>query len=379
METVQRFDVARLTSKAKRTSQGFLQAPAYFTRAGVFEYTRADGTTVRELRPEDEVFQQDSLDSLSLAPLTIDHPTELVSTKNVKSLSVGFAGERIARKDSFVEGTVTVIEDGAIQRLDAGELKEISAGYTCAIDPTSGHHPKFGRYDQVQRSIKYNHLALLPENMGRAGNEVKVRLDGTAAILKESIDSVPEKTETRVDSPPRRHTVETEVVKIKGVEYAVEKSAAQAMQLALKEHDALQGRFDAKEADAKRLADELALAKDPVRLDSAVTERLKLVEAARGVLGKDAKIEGTKRQIMELVLKHDAKDLDLGGKSDEYVEARFDAKLENLATRSDTQTARIDALDAVFTAASTGAQSASEKARQAMIDRNRNAWKGQGN
>jgi hypothetical protein len=376
METVQRFDVAKLPSKAKRTSQGFLQAPAYFTRSGVFEYTRADGTTVRELRPEDEVFKQDSLDSLSLAPLTIDHPSELVSTKNVKSLGVGFAGEKVARKDSYVEGTVTVIEDGAIQRLDAGELKEISAGYTCEIDPTSGHHPRFGRYDQIQRSIKYNHLALLPENMGRAGSEVRVRLDGTDAILKDSIDSVPEKADTRGDSRTKEVIVETITVKLGGVDYAVEKSVGQAMLLALRDRDALQGRLDAKEAETRKLAEELAVAKDPVRLDSAVEERIKLVEAARSVLGKDAKVVGAKREIMEAVLRHDAKDLDLTDKSDEYVEARFDAKLEALTAREDANQTRVDALDAVFGAASSGAQSASEKARLAMIERNKNAWKG---
>ena len=55
-ESPMRFDLAGLTGRAQRTPQGFLRAPAWVTRVGVFPYRRADGTVQRELRLPEEVF-----------------------------------------------------------------------------------------------------------------------------------------------------------------------------------------------------------------------------------------------------------------------------------------------------------------------------------
>jgi len=157
--------------------------PAYVTRAGVLEYKRADGTTVRELRHPDEVFRPASLESLSAAPLTDLHPKEMISPKNVRSLRVGHVGEAVRQDGHRVAATVTIEDEQIIALVERGERREISCGYACAIDATpgvwDGEH-----YDAVQRDIVYNHAALGPRNWGRAGSEVALRLDSGDAMTR---------------------------------------------------------------------------------------------------------------------------------------------------------------------------------------------------
>jgi len=180
-----RYDLAHFSPKTQRTPQGFLKAPAFFTRAGVFEYRRSDGKVVRELRPDEEVFHADSLATLRSAPVIVDHPVEgLITPNNAKKYAVGWSGEAIERKDSMVSGEVTIMDAQAISDIMAGDLKEISMGYKMRLDRTAGKHPQYGEYDQVQRDIRYNHVALGKEDWGRAGSEVGIRLDADGAIQR---------------------------------------------------------------------------------------------------------------------------------------------------------------------------------------------------
>jgi uncharacterized protein len=132
-----------------------------------------------------------------------------------------------------------------------------------------------------------------------------------------------------------------ETIVINGVEYQVEKSVAQAyradskrlegerMEL-VKKAEAATGRLDAATEELKATQEKLAAAEDPKRFDSAVQERISLLEQARKVVGADARFDGkSRREVMEAVLRHDNKDLDLTKKSDDYVEARFDTFVES--------------------------------------------------
>jgi hypothetical protein len=392
---VARYDLARFSPRTSRTPQGFLKVPAFFTRCGVFEYKRHDGTTIRELRPEDEVFAKESLDTLASAPVVHDHPPEgMITTKNASKYTIGWAEPTIERKDSMVAGVVVVMDGERIDDIGTGKLKEISMGYRCRIDQTSGEHPVFGRYDQVQRRIRYNHVALGPPDWGRAGGDVGLRLDGGAALCTQTADleKVAKTTETEVTSgngtrvDGRETPMETETIVINGVEFAIPKAAAQAYRADATRRDAAeaelksqveqaQGRFDAAEAELKTTKKKLDEATSPERFDSAVTARLTLLEQARKVLGAEAEITGTDREVMEATLRHDKKDLDLTGKSDDYVAARFDQLIEGFkpeakpipkpgAARRDAQAAVVD-----------DGRPNSEAARERMQKANAEAWK----
>lgn len=354
MALVLRYDLASFSPRTTRTPQGFIKIPAFFTRAGVFEYDRADGTKVLELRPASEVFHKDSLATLSSAPVVEDHPAEGMVTKdNAKMLTIGWSSEVVERKDSMVSGSVLIMDGASIDKVARGDLKEISMGYQCRVDATPGIDPEHGRYDQVQRDIRYNHVALGGVDWGRAGSEVGLRLDASTAIgtdkwaqdgtdleglAKTPKPNIESCQRTRVDTAKDR-SMETMTFKIGGVEFEVPKAAGQAFLADQTRRDAevtaLQTKADKAEARADAVKAELETTKtalteatDPTRLDEAIASQVKLVQDARKILGPDAELPKTRRETMEAVLRHDKKDANFEGKSDDYVEVRFDHLVE---------------------------------------------------
>lgn len=173
-------------SAARQTSIGGVRARANLTRTGVFVYRQADGSTRREYRPADEVFDRDSLDSLAHVPLTIGHPTK-VTPDNWAQLSKGHVGERPRRSGKFVASDIHIEDRRAGADAEKGKLRELSCGYTCHYEPTPGVSPEGEPYDGIMRHIRYNHVALLPEGYGRAGPDVRMHLDALDGVSGEHI------------------------------------------------------------------------------------------------------------------------------------------------------------------------------------------------
>jgi hypothetical protein len=383
MGEVQRLDFGRF-SKVTRTPQGGMRVPANLTRIGVFTYTRADGTKVRELRHPDEVFAEDSLDTLRSAPVTDLHPDRAVSPSNWRKLSVGHVGEDVKRDDKFVSAPLMIQDAEAITAVERGDRKELSCGYSCRLDETPGEYAG-ERYDAIQRSIRYNHVALGPAGWGRAGNEVALRLDSNGNQLAAGDPS----SKQSEDQPIMKYTID-------GVTYDTNSPEfIQALTLrdkrndderstlttdrdtAVAERDAATARADA--AD-KALED----ANDPKRLDSLVADRVSLVSNARRVLGAESKLDGkTDREIMVETIRHDDDKFDADGKSDDYVRAYFEAStkstrrhdeggkgigaVRSAAVASTREDKREDAND------ETVDRNDADAARKRMLDNNRDA------
>lgn len=350
-----------------RTPQGFLRVPAYLTRVGVFAYTRADGSTVRELRPAEEVFKADSLATLSSAPVTDLHPTEMVSPKNVRALRVGHVGEAIRKDGKLVAAHLTVEDHEVIAKVESGDRREISCGYQCRIDATPGTH-EGEKYDVVQRDIVYNHAALGPRNWGRQGRDIALRVDSNDAPEEGDeqvfrLDAADAVSATTHSAPSEREDEDDDMdmsnIRIDGIDVSVPKQGGaqqlieralqtrtDAAEAAKKALDTLQGKFDAQSAELAKVKEQLTAASDPKRLDAAVSERAALLDHARRVLPTEHKFDGlTPRQVHEAVLKKLDDKIDLTGKSDEYVLARFDAAIAALPADKKPSDKRTDALD----------------------------------
>jgi len=179
------FSIENLKS-GKLTDQGFLKAPMFATRVGVFKYIMPDGSIRRELRRPSEVFNKDSLSTLANIPITIKHPKEMVNSKTATKLTVGTTGEMPKVVDNkYIEVNSTIFDEKSIRRVLAafnGEdgLGEVSAGYHADIDETPGTF-QGEEYDVEQKNIRYNHVALV--DRGRMGSQVKIRLDSESAII----------------------------------------------------------------------------------------------------------------------------------------------------------------------------------------------------
>jgi len=156
----------------KTTSEGFVTAIARAVRTGVQDYRASElgllgNHIVKVMRPESEVFSKDSLQSFSHAPVTIDHPKELVDADNWKALAVGEVSSDVLRDGEFLAVPLILKDAAAIKAVNSGK-RELSAGYTADMIEA----PKDSGYDFIQTNIRINHLALV--DSARAGHQARI-------------------------------------------------------------------------------------------------------------------------------------------------------------------------------------------------------------
>lgn len=171
----QRFD-AGLLRPSHQTDEGFLVCEAFVARPGVYEYVQPDGSIVRELILPEELHRADSLGTLALKPITLEHPPEDVTPDNWTRYAAGDVGSEVTVVEGgYVKVVMTTKRRDALGALERG-VRETSPGYTCRIEETSGEHPDYGPYDQIQRDRRYNHLAITER--ARGGPTIHARVDG---------------------------------------------------------------------------------------------------------------------------------------------------------------------------------------------------------
>ena len=267
---VNRYDFTPIGNLSK-TPQGGLVVDANLSRVGVLKYNMPDGSVRREYRPQEEVFNPDSLRSFDHATVTDDHPGR-VDTANWKKVSVGYVAGAPGRKDRFLSGTLHIQDANTIAKIEAGTLRELSCGYECKIDPTPGTTQDGEEYDAIQREIRGNHVALGPKGWGRAGPEARLHLDGGVSEEESAdgasdtaVEVVAEPTE---DGPYLRAMDETSKA-------AVAKAEAD---LAKANQDLVKAREDSASAksDAERTKTEAATVKAELATVKAENEVLKL-------------------------------------------------------------------------------------------------------
>lgn len=421
-------------ARARTLPNGSVRIPATLTRVGIFEYRRDDGTIQRELRHPDEVFAAASIETLAAAPLTIRHPSEMVSPANHRRLSVGHVADNVRQDVDHVAADVVVATDDAIEQVGARKLTEISCGYTCDFDAVPGTW-NGERYDGVQRDIQYNHVALLPTGQGRAGRSVGLRLDARGdEIEPETIPALTGGGDVRAQGGALTNGGEPaggigQMIRVDGIDYATEgpalgqavarleskaraaegalaeatkalelekkraDSAEQAAKDAKSELDATkatlgeqetkltesekrvseaEGKAAAAEKRADGLQAEVDKASAPETLDRLASERAELVEAARRVLGKpDFRADGlSAEEIRRTVVAGVHGEDAIKDRDDVYVSAAFEYLARN--HRADrADDRRTDATDKVTN--STGR--AQESAMSASLKPSTPPWR----
>lgn len=293
------------------TKEGYLRGEAVVTRTGVFKYTGPDGSIHGELRHPDDVMAADSLGSLKAIPITVGHPPVFVSAQNAGDLSVGLTGEAPRADGQNVIVGVTVTHQRAIDAVAAGS-KELSLGYNLDLEEESGVW-EGEPYQYRQRNISYNHLAIV--DVARAGRIARLNTDGNAVeeedkgpMIKVNLDGI------QYDAAP-------EVAK------ALEKATARAdtAEAALKDANKRADTAEAQRDDNKSKLDvaETKL-KDTTGIDALVASRVALLATAAKFDSSDFTGKSP-RDIQISVIKTARKDFDATGKSDDYVQASFDA------------------------------------------------------
>lgn len=272
--------------KIGKTPEGYIIDTPVIARTGI-QWYRRDGKDVAEYRPPEEVFSPQSLASFVGRPLTIDHPSFMVRSDNVRHVVVGTILGEPWRDGENLRARVVVHDKRAVDLIERGLKAELSVGYTVETEQVAGVTPEGAHYDAIQRNIRCNHLSIVTR--GRAGN---------ARFSKEF---------PRMDE--QKKPVEAPTV------------------------DQLQARCDALQAEVERLkaepkAVELTgekLAEIRAQIETAVRADVAEEYAAADVAKQfGVKPEGSAIATMKAVLARAQPSVKLDGKSDEYIRAAFD-------------------------------------------------------
>lgn len=262
--TLFRYDKA-IFKKPIRTDQGYLKIPASISKADcVLTYKFSDGSTVKEFRPKEEVFFEGSIESAKQLPVIADRHVARVDSENTKELAIGFTGENIEKNGNTLDTNILVTDKKTIDRIDKGELVALSPGYRLdSIDKTPGIF-NGERYDQIQRGIVYNHLALLPKGKGRQGYEIGLRLDSSDAILEDESEETRMKVKIRFD----------------GKDYEIEVSNETEGQIV---HDFV-NRFDSMKKELEKTKGELNSVKDTLSKEKERADKAEDLETINAIV-----------------------------------------------------------------------------------------------
>lgn len=154
------------------TDEGYLVDHPIVTTCGIFEYKNDDGSTRRELRLPEYVFDEKSLESYKGKPIIITHDAGEVDKENVRREQIGTIMSKGYRDGENVRCEIIIHDTNALKSCG---LKELSLGYSLDTDDTPGIY-RGEKYDCIQKNIEINHLALVGE--ARAGETARLNIDG---------------------------------------------------------------------------------------------------------------------------------------------------------------------------------------------------------
>lgn len=332
-----RFDVFKIPKVAK-TKEGYLRGEVIASRAGVFEYLNFDGSVRRELRHPDEVFKRDSLDTIKMIPVTDDHPTEFVDSKNVAQLQVGYTGENCHTDGDNIIVTVTITHQDVIDKILSGKKVELSLGYELTLLKKSGNYDSQD-YDYIQTNIVYNHLAVV--NRGRAGRNARFRFDNAAELntINNNLEKV-NMSEDNQNLDTRNLDQEIENKKLR-IDALIAEKVLLTSQLEEKTRK-LDHVEKAWEKTRKELEEEKKIRADNI-ISEKVMDRVALFAQSMPFLKDDlfGYLRHSDREIMVAVLNSNKKEaMNFDGQTDEYIKGMFDAfvgtnlKTSNIDTKS---------------------------------------------
>lgn len=175
------------------TPEGYLQIDIPIARPGVLVYDRkrGDAFTAKEYRSADELFNQDSMNTLIGKPVTVSrHPPGLVTAKNYRSVTAGVVTAVMRRGDEFVARAL-VQDEKSIRLIQQDKaLRGASAGYQCDEKPkVMGRSPDGQEYDTEQKGINYNHLSIVRNPRVKTAT---FNLDGEPMELDEALAKITE-------------------------------------------------------------------------------------------------------------------------------------------------------------------------------------------
>lgn len=373
----------RITSKMD--DNGFLRIDGVAAHVGILEYMDDDGTTIREFVPEETLFDPASLASLAGAPVTLQHPPEMVTPINYSRYSQGSVNGSPLRNDDNLGVSMSVIGNDALHAVESG-VNELSPGYSVDLDETPGEW-NGQPYDRIQRNRRYNHLAIVDE--ARGGSVCSLRFDGIVPTNEDiqmtqiklpgggTVEVADAATAATINAALAKQCKRLDSAKVKIISLAkafgplikmdaddIAKENTDAESDELMDVDvpkveeavmSVSASIDQLQAQLDELKDAVTDPADPVVVDAvdpkvdevdpelktdSLSKMLTIIDNAKklkpGISHLDGKTVKTARQIQVEALIAAKPGFNADGKSDAYVSGRFDAAVDGLSTRTDS-------------------------------------------
>lgn len=168
-----------LKTDGMKEADGVLSVPAVIARHMVYDYS---GTKV--LKPFDEL--EAAAKFADGIPVTLQHPDVGFVTDRKEVL--GHLRNPEAVGDEF-RGTLEIADAALITDIKDGKIKEVSGGFFCNMDVTSGTLDGVS-YDAVQRDIYLNHIAVVDEGRCSIEDGCGLRTDSREGDLMSEIDTI---------------------------------------------------------------------------------------------------------------------------------------------------------------------------------------------
>jgi len=320
-----------------------LRVQARMSKGGnVQHYQAADGRTIKEYRPESEVFDAESLASAHGAPVTYYHPsTGAVIPDSFSRDVVGHIDSDVRRGDDgeHTQGTIWIGRRDAIDGVLGGALVELSAGYSCDLVDEAGVSPGGEPYDCVQKNIRWDHCALLNAGQARAGRGARIldsaepvrvmRLDATGNAIPPAAPAQENSMTDHADAEKQIETLTAQVASEKARADTAESTIADANATLARvegERDAAKSDADAAVARAEKAEGELAALAKAKADAEAEAVRVAVLADAKLVAGETFACDGDADAIRAAACT--ACGVTVDGKHPAYVEGRFSGLLE---------------------------------------------------
>lgn len=336
-------------SKRTFTDEGYLLVKdARIARTGIQEYLsaelrNADGSPmfpdreptdiIKVNRPASEVFDEQSMKSFEMQPVTNNHPAEGVTVHNHDNLAVGVAFN--IRKDGiFVLADLKITHTDTIKEVNEGK-RELSNGYDAIITVKSGTSDDGKMFDAEQTKIRGNHVAIVEQaRCGPVCSMSDNKPEGK--VMKLNLSGVPFEVKDESLAAAVQNVI------TQNTELASKVSTTQAT------HDAaIDSLKSSHEAETQKLQAQLdqAMANQmtPEKLDAVIEDRLAIINAAQKIIADYDATGKTCMAVKREVLTTKFGDAISADKleNDTYVDARFDALVETAPAATQTPTEKL--------------------------------------
>lgn len=175
------------------TPEGYLQIDIPIARPGVLVYDRkrGDAFTAKEYRSADELFNQDSMNTLIGKTVTVSrHPPGLVNSKNYRAVNAGLVTSAYRKGDDLV-AVVEVRDEQAIRLIKQDKsLRGASAGYIVRNKiKRDGVSPDGKPFDTIDEGLEYDHVSIVRNPRVKTAT---FNLDGEPMELDEALAKISE-------------------------------------------------------------------------------------------------------------------------------------------------------------------------------------------